>query len=78
MGKISRISSKLEQKLKVKFQALPIMECLLKLQQVLKDLVHISEISWTDRINDLSKHYKVGEEIEALVVSWIKTIEECL
>jgi small subunit ribosomal protein S1 len=32
-------------------------------------LVHISEISWTDRINDLNKHYKVGQEIEAMVVS---------
>lgn len=32
-------------------------------------LVHISEISWTDRINDLNKHFKTGEEIEALVVS---------
>lgn len=32
-------------------------------------LVHISEISWTDRINDLHKHFKVGQEIEALVVS---------
>ena len=32
-------------------------------------LVHISEISWTDRINDLYKHFKVGQEIEALVVS---------
>lgn len=32
-------------------------------------LVHISEISWTDRINDLAHKYKVGQEIEALVVS---------
>lgn len=32
-------------------------------------LVHISEISWTDRITDLYKHYKVGQTIEALVVS---------
>lgn len=32
-------------------------------------LVHISEISWTDRITDLHKHFKVGQEIEALVVS---------
>ena len=32
-------------------------------------LVHISEISWTDRITDLHKHYKVGDEIEALIVS---------
>ncbi len=32
-------------------------------------LVHISEISWTDRITDLHKKFKVGEEIEVLVVS---------
>lgn len=32
-------------------------------------LVHISEVSWTDRINDLSKKFKVGEPIEVLVVS---------
>lgn len=32
-------------------------------------LAHISEISWTDRIADLHKHYKVGDVVEALVVS---------
>lgn len=32
-------------------------------------LVHISEVSWTERISDLRKHYKVGEEVEVLVVS---------
>lgn len=32
-------------------------------------LIHISEISWIDRITDLHKHYKVGDTIEALVVS---------
>lgn len=32
-------------------------------------LVHISEISWVDRITDLHRLYKVGQEIEALVVS---------
>jgi len=32
-------------------------------------LIHISEISWIDRITDLHKHYKVGDSIEALVVS---------
>lgn len=32
-------------------------------------LVHISEVSWVDRITDLHKHYKVGQEIEVLVVS---------
>jgi small subunit ribosomal protein S1 len=32
-------------------------------------LVHISEISWTDRITDLHKKFRVGEEIEVLIVS---------
>lgn len=32
-------------------------------------LVHISEVSWTDRISDLSKKFKVGEPIEVLIVS---------
>ena len=32
-------------------------------------MVHISEISWTDRISNLADKYKVGQEIEALVVS---------
>lgn len=31
-------------------------------------LVHISEISWVDRVNDLNKLYKVGDDIEAVVV----------
>jgi small subunit ribosomal protein S1 len=37
-------------------------------------LVHISEISWSDRISDLHKHFRVGQEIEALVVSLDKDI----
>ncbi|MGE0206771.1 MAG: 30S ribosomal protein S1 [Candidatus Babeliales bacterium] len=32
-------------------------------------LVHISEISWTDRIDDIKRHYKVGDEVEAVIVS---------
>jgi small subunit ribosomal protein S1 len=32
-------------------------------------LVHISEISWTDRIADLHQHYSVGQNIKAVVVS---------
>lgn len=32
-------------------------------------LVHISEISWTDRINDLRDKYHVGEKIEVFIVS---------
>lgn len=32
-------------------------------------LVHISEISWVDRISDLNKLFKVGQSVEALVVA---------
>ncbi len=32
-------------------------------------LVHISEISWTDRITDLNKYYKIGQEVEAVIVA---------
>jgi len=35
----------------------------------IEGLVHISEISWTDRINNLHDRYKVGSEVEVLVVS---------
>lgn len=35
----------------------------------IEGLVHISEVSWTDRITDLHKYFKVGDEVEVLVVS---------
>ena len=40
-----------------------------EIQPGVEGLVHISEISWTDRITDLHKHFKVGQNIEVLVVS---------
>jgi small subunit ribosomal protein S1 len=35
----------------------------------IEGLVHISEISWTDRIENLHTLYKVGDDIEVLLVS---------
>lgn len=35
----------------------------------IEGLVHISEISWTSRITNLANRFKVGDEIEVLVVS---------
>lgn len=32
-------------------------------------LVHISEISWTERITDLHRHFHIGDTVEARVVS---------
>lgn len=40
-----------------------------EVEKGVEGLVHISEISWTDRITDLHKHYRVGQEIEAIVIS---------
>jgi small subunit ribosomal protein S1 len=40
-----------------------------ELAKGIEGMVHISEISWTDRISDLHKHFKVGESIEVYVVS---------
>lgn len=42
---------------------------LVEVQPGIEGLVHISEISWTDRITDLHKFYKTGQSIEVLVVS---------
>lgn len=41
----------------------------IEIKKGVEGLVHISEISWTDRINDLKERYKVGQEVEVLVVS---------
>lgn len=38
----------------------------------IEGLVHISEISWTDRITDLASRYKVGDKVDVLLVSFDK------
>ena len=35
----------------------------------IEGLIHISEISWTDRITDLASRYQVGQSVDAVVVS---------
>jgi small subunit ribosomal protein S1 len=40
-----------------------------EIQKGVEGLVHISEISWTDRIENLHKHFKVADEVEAVIVS---------
>lgn len=40
-----------------------------EIRKGVEGLVHISEISWTDRINNLRDRFKVGEEVEVLVAS---------
>ena len=40
----------------------------IEVEKGIEGLVHISEISWTERINNLSKYFNVNNEIEAVVV----------
>jgi len=40
-----------------------------EVEKGVEGLVHISEISWTERINNLHKHYNVGDEVAVKVVA---------
>ncbi|MBU4387277.1 30S ribosomal protein S1 [Candidatus Dependentiae bacterium] len=40
-----------------------------EVEKGVEGLVHISEISWTERITNLSKHYNVNDQIEVKVVA---------
>jgi small subunit ribosomal protein S1 len=40
-----------------------------EVEKGIEGLVHISEVSWTERITNLSKHYKVGDEVEVAIVA---------
>ena len=41
----------------------------LEIEKGVEGLVHISEISWVDKIADLNQRFKVGDDVEALVIS---------
>lgn len=43
-----------------------------EIEKGVEGLVHISEVSWTDRISDLKDKFKVGQVIDVLVVSFDK------
>lgn len=55
-------------KIKGKISSITDYGMFIEIAKGIEGLVHISEVSWTDRINDLSKHFKVGQEVEAVVV----------
>lgn len=40
-----------------------------EIERGIEGLVHISEISWTERITNLSKHFAIGQDVEVLVVA---------
>jgi ribosomal protein S1 len=41
----------------------------IEVEKGIEGLVHISEISWTERINNLSKYYTIGQEVDVAVVA---------
>ena len=61
---------KLAIKIKGKISSITDYGLFVEVAKGVEGLVHISEISWTDRISDLHRQFKVGEEIEAFVVSF--------
>ena len=60
---------KVSQKIKGKIASITDYGLFVEVLPGVEGLVHISEVSWTDRINDLHGKFKVGQEIEVLVVS---------
>jgi len=56
-------------KIKGKISSITDYGLFVEVEKGVEGLVHISEISWTERITNLSKHFKVTDEIETLVVS---------
>ena len=40
-----------------------------EIEKGVEGLVHISEISWTERINNLSKYYAIGDKVKVKVVA---------
>lgn len=41
----------------------------IEIEKGIEGLVHISEISWTNRISDLHKQFRVGQEVDVVIVA---------
>lgn len=65
-------SLKVGSKIKGKISSITDYGLFVEIQKGIEGLVHISEVSWTDRINDLASKFKVGQDIDVLVVSMDK------
>ncbi len=58
-----------ETKVKGKISSITDYGLFVEVEKGVEGLIHISEISWIERINNLSKHFSIGQEIEAVVVA---------
>jgi small subunit ribosomal protein S1 len=65
-----KIGSEIKESSKVKGKISSITEygMFVEIQPGVEGLVHISEVSWIDRIENLNDHFKVAQEIEAIIV----------
>ncbi len=59
----------IDNKVKGKISSITDYGLFVEVEKGVEGLVHISEISWTERINNLSKYFTANSEIEAIVVS---------
>lgn len=57
------------QKIKGKISSITDYGLFVEIAKGVEGLVHISEVSWKNRIDDLRKHFKVGDEVETVIVS---------
>ncbi|HEV7620274.1 MAG TPA: S1 RNA-binding domain-containing protein, partial [Flavisolibacter sp.] len=57
------------QKIKGKVSSITDYGLFVEVAPEVEGLVHISEVSWTDRITDLNRLYKLNDELDVLVVS---------
>lgn len=59
----------LDSKVKGRISSITDYGLFVEVEKGVEGLIHISEISWTERINNLSKHFAVGDIVEAIVVA---------
>jgi small subunit ribosomal protein S1 len=60
---------KIGTKLKGKISSITDYGLFVEVEKGIEGLVHISEVSWTERITNLSRHYSVGDELEVVIVA---------
>jgi len=60
---------KVGDKIKGKISSITDYGLFIEVQKGIEGLVHISEVSWTDRINNLSNKFKTGQDIDVVIVS---------